>query len=179
MTIRSKNSAHKKLARVEKEFVRIGLLLQHDRELASVTTIVAGPPIRGSWWGHPLGHELFDLLNEFEKGEGALSGKWVNGKITYVHRRLWPAFLTLVLHGERARSRGLSTAADSLLGVVRRREIVRVDEFAASCRGGEGFRNCHLAPIAPGPLGRRLSAAHRRPREGGRSTRRTRSLDRI
>ena len=125
-------SAQGKLERVEKEFVRIGLLLQHDRELASVTTIVVGAPIRGSWWGHPLGHELFDLLTAFERGEGALSGKWVNGKITYVHRRLWPAFLTLALHGERARARGVSTAANSLLRVVRRKEIVRVDELAAS-----------------------------------------------
>ena len=43
------------LQRVERELERIGLLLEHDKELPSVTLLVAGEPIRGSWWGHALG----------------------------------------------------------------------------------------------------------------------------
>src|SRR5260221_4995305 len=80
-------SVRGKLALIEEEFGRIGLLLQHDRELASFTALAAGEPIGGSWWGHPLGHDIYDLLGEFERGSGALSAKLVNGKSTFVHTR--------------------------------------------------------------------------------------------
>src|SRR5262249_40764739 len=32
-----------------------GLLFMHDARKPSLTAIVAGKPIRGSWWGHPAG----------------------------------------------------------------------------------------------------------------------------
>src|SRR5262249_47036644 len=63
---------------------------------------------------------------------GALSAKLVNGKITYVHRRLWKAFLELALHGQRTRARGLSALAKSLQKIVIAETIVRVDELTAS-----------------------------------------------
>jgi hypothetical protein len=125
-------SVRGKLALIEEEFGRIGLLLQHDRELASFTALAAGEPIGGSWWGHPLGHDIYDLLGEFERGSGALSAKLVNGKITYVHPRLWPAFLKLVQHGEAARALGLSPLAKSLRESVREGQVVRADELVAS-----------------------------------------------
>jgi hypothetical protein len=83
------------LARVERELDRIGILLEHDKELASVTLLVAGEPKRGSWWGHPLGHEIYALLHELHERSGKLDAKLVNGKRTYVHARLWPAFLAV------------------------------------------------------------------------------------
>jgi hypothetical protein len=122
----------KTLARIEKEFARLGLLLQHDSELPSFTTLVAGAPISGSWWGHRLGHEIFRLLGEFQEGLGALSAKIVNGKITYVHPRLWRPFLELALHGQRTRARKLSPLGKSLHKMVLKAESVRIDELAAS-----------------------------------------------
>jgi hypothetical protein len=120
------------LARIEREFVRLGLLLQHDSELPSFTALVAGGPIKGSWWGHPLGHDLYRLLGEFGRGSGLLSAKLVNGKITYVHPRLWQAFLKLARHDESVRMRALSPLAKSLrIRVVRARRL-RIDELAAS-----------------------------------------------
>jgi hypothetical protein len=120
------------LARIEKEFGRIGLLLQHDRDLPSFTTLVAGKPISGSWWGHRRGKQIYALLEEFERKSGALSAKLVNGKITYVHRRMWNAFLELALHGQRTRVRLLSPPAKSLYQIVHKEKIVRVDELAAA-----------------------------------------------
>ena len=73
--------ARQTLARIEKEFGRIGLLLQHDRDLPSFTTLVAGKPIVGSWWGHRRGKVIYGLLEEFHRGAGTLSAKLVNGKI--------------------------------------------------------------------------------------------------
>jgi len=121
-----------RLATIEKEFKRIGLLLQHDRELPSFTTLVAGTPIAGSWWGHRRGKDIYQLLEDFHRGSGALSAKLVNGKITYVHRRLWQAFLELALHGQRTRARMLSAPAKSLYKIVLEKEIVRVDELTAA-----------------------------------------------
>jgi hypothetical protein len=120
------------LARIEREFIRIGLLLQHDRELPSFTALVAGGPIKGSWWGHPLGHDIYRLLGEFGRGSGLLSAKLINGKITYVHPRLWRAFLKLAQHDESVRVRALSPLAKSLRIRVLRARRLRIDELAAS-----------------------------------------------
>ena len=124
--------AHDALAIIEKEFARIGLLLQHDRELPSFTTLVAGAPIAGSWWGHRLGHEIFRLLGEFHERSGELSAKIVNGKVTYVHPRLWSAFLKLALQGQRTRARKLSSLGRSIHRLVLKDESVRIDELAAT-----------------------------------------------
>jgi hypothetical protein len=118
-----------KLVRIEKEFARIGLLLQHDRDLPSFTTLVVGRPVAGSWWGHRRGREIYRLLEEFQLRSGKLSAKLVNGKLTYVHKRLWPAFLELATHGERTRARRLSPLAKKLYKKVRDDDLVRVDEL--------------------------------------------------
>jgi hypothetical protein len=59
--------------------------------LPSVAEMVAGEPIRGSWWGHPGGHASFDALNTLAEPPNVVRTKLVNGKVTLVHRRLWPA----------------------------------------------------------------------------------------
>ena len=38
-----------------------GLLLQTDVNLANVCALVAGAPLRGSWWAHPRSHEIVQL----------------------------------------------------------------------------------------------------------------------
>lgn len=118
------------LDRIEREFARLGLLLRHDPVLPSFTTLAVGGAIRGSWWSHPRTHEIYDLLQVFHRGAGALSVKLVNGKITYVHRRLWPALLNTVRGRSAWQRDGLSPAAQSLLRVVRRRGAVRVDHLS-------------------------------------------------
>lgn len=115
------------LERVERELERIGLLLEHDKELPSVTLLVAGEPIRGSWWGHALGHAIYDLLHELSERSGKLDAKLVDGKVTYVHPRLWPAFLTLAEDGAQARARKLSLEARELFARVSERGPQRLD----------------------------------------------------
>jgi hypothetical protein len=46
---------------------RIGLLLKADPALPSVTTIVAGEPVRGSWWAHPAGRRIFQTLRDLSQ----------------------------------------------------------------------------------------------------------------
>jgi hypothetical protein len=49
----------------------MAVLCEHGMLLASakgpvpnVAELVAGEPIRGSWWAHPRSHEIFAVLNE-------------------------------------------------------------------------------------------------------------------
>ena len=69
-----------------------GMLLQSARgPLSNVAELVAGEPIKGSWWGHPKGHEIFDTLAVLDDSPDVVRLRLVNGKVTLVHRRLWPA----------------------------------------------------------------------------------------
>lgn len=56
---------------------------------------VAGEPIRGSWWAHKRGNDIFNVLEYVNHSEDVLCFRLVEGKITYVHRRVWPALVCL------------------------------------------------------------------------------------
>ena len=65
-----------------------GLLLVQDAALPSVTTLVTGEAVRGSWWSHEQAHSIFDVLEELEAD--ATVAKLVAKKQTLVHRDRWP-----------------------------------------------------------------------------------------
>jgi len=76
--------------------VEHGMLLESARgPLPNVAEMVAGEPIRGSWWGHPAGHAIYDALNSLAASPDVVRTRLVNGKVTLVHRRLWPALARL------------------------------------------------------------------------------------
>ena len=78
------------LAWVRKE----GMVLQSAHgPLPNLAEFVAGEPIRGSWWGHQAGHEIFAVLSEVMASPDVVATRLVNGKVTLVHRRLWPALV--------------------------------------------------------------------------------------
>jgi hypothetical protein len=56
---------------------------------------VTGKRIRGSWWAQPKRQEIFLLTRAVRDSDDILVCRLVNGKITYVHRRLWPALVRL------------------------------------------------------------------------------------
>jgi hypothetical protein len=69
-----------------------GMLLESARgPLPNVAALIAGEPIRGSWWGHPSGHAIFEALNSLADSPDVVRTRLVNGKVTLIHRRLWPA----------------------------------------------------------------------------------------
>ncbi len=51
--------------------------------------------MRGSWWGHAKSHEIFWLTRAVRASRDVLVCRVVGGKVTYVHRRLWPALVRL------------------------------------------------------------------------------------
>ena len=75
---------------------RHGIVLEGARgPVPSLAEAVAGAPLRGSWWGHAKGHEIFSLTRTVRDSADVLVCRLINGKITYVHRRLWPAVVRL------------------------------------------------------------------------------------
>jgi hypothetical protein len=62
----------------------------------SVPTLVeaiVGTPIRGSWWSHPRGKEIFQVTRAVRSSQQILVCRLVSGKVTFVHRKLWPALV--------------------------------------------------------------------------------------
>jgi hypothetical protein len=75
---------------------RHGIVLQAARGIVpSLAEAIAGGPIRGSWWGHPKAHEIFRVAEAVSENPDVLVCTLVGGKVTYVHRRLWPALVRL------------------------------------------------------------------------------------
>jgi hypothetical protein len=73
-----------------------GIVLQSARgRVPSFAEFVAGERIRGSWWGHPQGKEIYRLAEAVVDSGEVLTCRLVDGKVTYVHRRLWPALVKL------------------------------------------------------------------------------------
>jgi hypothetical protein len=61
----------------------------------SIAEAVAGAPIKGSWWSHPKGKAIFAALSEIDDSPDIRCFKLIGGKVTFVHRRLWPALVRL------------------------------------------------------------------------------------
>ncbi|MCU1259965.1 MAG: hypothetical protein JWO80_2850 [Bryobacterales bacterium] len=100
-----------------------GLLLHIDANLPNVCALVAGAAVRGSWWAHPRGHEMFRVGCELAEHPDVLVTKLISGKITYLHRALWPAVIAIGRAREPWQIERLSSAARDLLADVDRNPI--------------------------------------------------------
>ena len=79
---------------------RHGIVLQAGKgPVPSLAEAIAGEPIRGSWWGHQQGKLIYRLLNELHESDEVAACRLVLGKVTLVHRRLWPALYKLAPGG--------------------------------------------------------------------------------
>jgi hypothetical protein len=56
---------------------------------------IAGESIKGSWWAHPSAHEIFRVLSQLGDSPDILVCRLVDGKVCFVHRRLWAALVRL------------------------------------------------------------------------------------
>ena len=73
-----------------------GILLESARgAVPSLIEELAGGPIRGSWWGHPKARDFYGVLSTVRDSPDVLTCKLIDGKVTLVHRRLWPAIVRL------------------------------------------------------------------------------------
>jgi hypothetical protein len=120
--------------RVLSDLAREGLLLLSDQHLPSIAGLVAGAPVRGSWWSHPAGRDIFRVSEALADHADVLVNRFVSGKVTYVHRRLWPALLAIARARESWQTRRLSRPARSLLLRVSRAGSLRTDRIAGTPR---------------------------------------------
>lgn len=90
---------------------RFGVVLESARgDEPSLAERIAGAPIQGSWWSHPKGHEIFEISQKVRDSKAVLVCGLANGRVTYVHRRLWPHFIRMA-------QRFPSTALDQIIEV--------------------------------------------------------------
>jgi hypothetical protein len=88
----------------------MAFVLEHGIVLVSakgpvprLTEAIAGEPISGSWWAHPKSHRIFGVLQALGDSPDILMCRLVSGRVTLVHRRLWPALVRLANRFDRDR----------------------------------------------------------------------------
>jgi hypothetical protein len=73
-----------------------GVVLESGRgPVPTLADLIAGERIRGSWWGHRKASKIFRCSRALRDSKDILVCRLVEGKVTYVHRRLWPALVRL------------------------------------------------------------------------------------
>ena len=80
----------------------LAFVRQHGVVLASakgsaprLTEAIVGEDIKGSWWAHPESHRIYSILGAVTDSDQVLVCRLIDGKITLVHRRLWPYLVRL------------------------------------------------------------------------------------
>jgi hypothetical protein len=58
-----------------------------------LTEAVSGETLRGNWWSHPRSREIFAATRIARESPQVLVCRVVDGKISFVHERLWPALV--------------------------------------------------------------------------------------
>jgi hypothetical protein len=99
-----------------------GVVLMAARgPVPSLADRIAGGPFRGSWWGHPRAQEMFRVFGAVGDARDILVCRLVEGKVTYVHRRLWPALARL---GGSLPRRGLAAIREEHTATGKHRLVV-------------------------------------------------------
>ncbi len=82
------------------EFVREHgvVLVSASGPVPKLTEAIAGEKIKGSWWGHSKGKQIFVVLEDVTDDPDVLVCRLVDDKLTLVHRRLWPALAAAAAH---------------------------------------------------------------------------------
>jgi hypothetical protein len=87
-----------------------GIVLESARgPVPSLAEAIAGQPVNGSWWSHARAGEIFRLTRALRECDAVLVCRLVGARITFVHRRLWPA---LVRAGDRFPPRNLARLSE-------------------------------------------------------------------
>lgn len=112
-----------------------GMLMSHDAIAPSITMMVAGEPVMGSWWSHEASHEIYAILMRLADHEDVEVVKLISKKWTVLHRRLWLELLAIGLSREGWQLDGLGLQPGNLLQQVQNEGFVRMDQFSTGQRG--------------------------------------------
>ena len=123
-----KTAAKSEFGLVLRKLMQRGLLLESDPRLPSVCTLITGEPLHGSWWSHPQAQTIFRINEQLADHRDVLIIKLISGKVTFVHRKLWPEILAVGVAREEWQTNGLSRDALLLLGMIDEQSSLRTDE---------------------------------------------------
>jgi hypothetical protein len=93
----------------------LGLLFLSDPRRPNAIQVLTGQFPRGSWWSHPQANDIYAILQAVEAHPDVLMAKLLAGKVTLVHRALWPALLSVVTAREPWQTEGLPPVAQQWL----------------------------------------------------------------
>src|SRR5215469_3191576 len=119
------------LKQILTELEDIGFLMVTDPFLPSVASIVAGEPIRGSWWAHPKARDIFAMNSLLADHPDVLTTKLISDKTTLVHKKLWSSLFCAASTEESWQINGLGKDGRELLSKVKRSGQLRTDQLAA------------------------------------------------
>jgi len=117
----SNRKAPNHLKKIDSILEKYGLVLESDQHLPSVVSAIVGKPIHTSWWGHPQGNTIYQTLGILSQNRDLLLTKLLSRKTTFIHRRLWPGFLTLATSHEPWQLDHLSPEAKRLLDAIQQK----------------------------------------------------------
>jgi hypothetical protein len=118
--------------RVYAKLQALGFLLESDPNLPSVTGLVTGERLRGSWWSHPKAQIIFQINEQLDDHADVMMARLISGKVTFVHKKMWPALLAIGSGVAPWQTKGLSPAAKSLFAAVEKKGILRTDQFSSA-----------------------------------------------
>ena len=73
-----------------------GVVLEGAKgHVPNLADAVVGVAVRGSWWKHPEAKNIFRATRLVRDSDDVLVCRLIEGRITYVDRRLWPAVVRL------------------------------------------------------------------------------------
>ena len=139
---------------------KAGILLESARgPIPNFLELLLKEPVKGNWWAHPKGKFLFNMTRTVRDDPDILVCRLIGGKITYVHRRLWPALVRVShalprerlawLREEHSASGAHKTTTtpfpDWVPSDVRKRAAA-LDQEKASARLGPAFSHMGVKP---------------------------------
>lgn len=91
------------------------IVFVQDRRFPDLAGLLAGAPIRGSWWGHPASQRIFDTYGALEDRPDVARAKLLDGKVCLVHRDLFGALAAVGGAREAWQLDGIDADARALL----------------------------------------------------------------
>lgn len=124
-----KTAANAAFDLVFSELLATGFLLESDPLLPSVTSLVTGERMRGSWWSHPKAQLIFNVNERLDDCPEVVTTKLLSGKVTFVHQQLWPELIAIGMARAEWQMKGLSDIALRLLNLVDSEQQLRTDDI--------------------------------------------------
>src|SRR4030095_5634564 len=106
-----------------------GFLLLQGQEIPDVCRLIASKKIKGSWWGDPLGTEIFAVSEMLSDHPDVTVTKLIAGKVTFIHRNLWQKLIVVGSARDDWQMKRLTVQGQFLLRQLDKEGCVRTDKL--------------------------------------------------